>query len=101
MRPRTMMVFRENSEGQRKTIRVLIEPDHPRFRASLGCGVKAAMTEESRYKLCEVLAPHFDRAMDRDSDDPLIVNIGEDAYALAADDRNPDKVKIRFYRPSN
>lgn len=100
MRQRTMEVQR-NIRGRSRTIKVLVEPDHPRFRASIGSGIKACLSEELRFTLCKVLAPHFDKAMEYDTDDPLVVNVGEDAYALHRDRRNPDKVMIRFYRPVN
>lgn len=91
MRPRYLDVRREG-----RIIRVLIEPNHPRFSASLSNRVKAELTEEGRYKLCELLMGRFGEALDREPDNPIEVTIGEDTYALHRDPMEPSKVRIRF-----
>lgn len=72
---------------------VLIEPNHPRFSASLDRRVKRAFTEEGRYRLCERLQPHFQAALQALPEDPVLACLGEDTFALF---RRDGKVRVEF-----
>lgn len=97
MRPSTLKVRRwDDRTGDSREITILIEPHHPRFTASLSPSVKAALDEEGRYRLCEVLADKFGKAFEATEHDPVLACVGEDSYALFRDPRDPDKVRIQF-----
>lgn len=78
MRPRMITVNRQG-----KAIRVWVEPDHPRGKFCLSCGVKGALIEEDQYRLCEVLNQYHANALERTSAEPMEVTIGEDIYLLS------------------
>lgn len=96
MRPLMMTVRRQGPGDKPRDIKVCIEPTHPRFMVSLAQGVKDALVEEDRYKICEVLSDYFNEALDRGPEDPIEVTIGEDTYALHQCTRDPKKVRIKF-----
>lgn len=95
MRPR-MLEVRRWVEGAPKLIKVCIEPNHPRFEASLSRSVKDGLDEEGRFRLCEVLSGHFRAARERTDEDPILVEIGEDTYTLCSCRSKPGKVWIDF-----
>lgn len=91
-----MCVRRYNRYNEGVSIRVCVEPHHPRFMVSMADRLKSELTEEDRFRLCNLLSPHFGNALERNSEDPILVKVGEDTYKLHRCNRNPKKVRMDF-----
>lgn len=84
-----------------RKVKVLVDPNHIRFRFSIHDQIKRDLEEEHRYALAEALGRHFDKALTCTADNPMEVTVKGDlfrgkVYRLCRNPNKPEKVLVRY-----